>query len=697
MYRETWTKEETNMLESGSDLHGILKLIDPLPKHGGITNYELLKYEVGPLMLHLRNDIGISAEVPVFWIDLFSGAGGTTTGIHLAGNKNMRVVACVNHDHTALLSHKANHPECIHLVEDVRDMKVVLALKRIVDQLRKTFPGCVINGWSSLECTNYSKAKGGLPRDADSRTLAHALYMYLEHLQLDYMYIENVREFMAWGPLDAHGRPVSKLNGRDYLRWIKVMKSYGYDYDYQILNAADFGAYTSRERYFGQFAKKGLPIKWPESTHSKKPTNGLFEAKKKWMPVRDVLDLEDEGESIFTRKKPLSENTLKRIYAGLVKFVAGGEDTITMVYNSGSDSSRVKSINEPVGTLTTQNSHAVVKSCFLMKNYSGHPQSKVKDLESPAGTVTCIDHHSIVQSSFLSHYYGNGFNTSMSDPCPTITTKERVAKIDASFLLDYQYKSNAHHLDNPCPTLLTKDKLAKTDVKFMTNYYSGGGQLSDINNPNPTITGIPKQRLTSVLFMDQQFGNSKPHDLNQPTGTVTANPKQNLVHAKPWIMDTNFRNTGSDVNKPLGVITANRKWHYLMNPSWGGHASTIDQPSPVIIARQDKAPMYNVSANGGKFFAMPFFEQENETMQKIRLFMLMYGIVDIKMRMLKIPELLKIQGFPENYQLKGTKTDQKKFIGNAVETHVAKAITTINYIAIQLHLRVLTSKLKSHA
>ena len=114
----------------------------------------------------------------IFYIDLFSGAGGTTTGIHLAGDPNVKVIACVNHDTNAIESHKANHPDCLHLTEDVRDFKVVIALKRLVRKLREEHPGCLINIWASLECTNYSKAKGGLPRDADSRTLAEHLNMY---------------------------------------------------------------------------------------------------------------------------------------------------------------------------------------------------------------------------------------------------------------------------------------------------------------------------------------------------------------------------------------------------------------------------------------------------------------------------------------------------------------------------------------
>ena len=586
-------------------------------------------------------DAGLEGELgmnEIFYIDLFSGAGGTTTGIHMVGS-GAKVVACVNHDTNAIESHKANHPDCLHFIEDVRDWKVVVALSKLVKQLRCENPDCIIALWASLECTNYSKAKGGLPRDADSRTLAHALYMYIEELQPDYIDIENVREFMSWGPLDENGKPISRLNGRDYLRWIKSVKNYGYNYDWQLLNAADFGAFTSRKRYFGQFAKPGLPISWPEPTHSKQPVkNGLFGSLKKWKPVREVLDLTDEGVSIFTRKKPLSENTLKRIYAGLVKFVANGEDKFIQKYFSGHPGSKVLAVNGPAHTITAKDHHSPV---FIKRYNGGNPAEKVSSIDTIIGTISTTNRHAIVKPCFLTAHYSTGQNIhSLDNPCPTVSTKDRFTKVAPNFMVDYQYKSNSHSLDKPAPTLVTKDKFATVQPQFM----------------------------------DQQFGNSKPHDINRPTGTVTANPKQNLVTAQPWIMNTNFNNVGSSIDSPAPVNPANRKWHYLLNPAWGGTSSSVEKPSPVIVARQDKAPVSVIQAEHSRFFAIPFFEHENETMKRIRVFMAIHGIIDIKMRMLKIPELLRIQGFPATYILKGTQTEQKKYIGNAVVPIVAKAI-----------------------
>ena len=272
-------------------------------------------------------------DIQLLYIDLFCGAGGTSTGVESArhdGRKCAKVIACVNHDANAIASHAANHPDAVHFTEDIRTLDLAPMVKHL-ERMKKRYPEAHVVLWASLECTNFSKAKGGQPRDADSRTLAEHLFRYIEALRPDFLQIENVEEFMCWGDLDENGKPVSRYKGRCYVRWVNTVRGYGYDYDWRILNAADYGAYTSRRRFFGQFARKGLPIVFPRQTHAKRSEidsvlDTLFpDQYKPWNAVRDVLDLQDEGTSIFGKKKPLCEKTLERIYAGLVKFVAGGK------------------------------------------------------------------------------------------------------------------------------------------------------------------------------------------------------------------------------------------------------------------------------------------------------------------------------------------------------------------------------------
>lgn len=537
----------------------------------------------------------------LLYIDLFCGAGGTSTGVENArhsGEQCAKVIACVNHDANAIASHAENHPDALHFTEDIRTLELSPLVEHVL-KMRALYPDAFVVLWASLECTNFSKAKGGQPRDADSRTLAEHLFRYIEALQPDYIQIENVEEFMSWGDLDENGKPISKDAGRQYQKWIADVQAHGYNFKHRILNSADYGAYTSRKRFFGVFAAAGLPIVFPEPTHTKTPTKDLFSTNlKRWKPVRDVLDFNDEGESIFGRKKPLVDATLERIHSGLVKFVAGGKEAFIVKYNSMSRTGKyhAPSIDAPCPTVATQGRLGLAQVSFLSKYYGGSPDGKSVSIEEPAGTITTRDHH-----SFISAYYGNGHNHSIEEPAPTLTTKDRLA------------------------------------------------------------------------FVDMQYGNGTPSDISDPAPTVTTNPKHQLVTCKPWIMNTSFGNVGASIDEPAQTITANRKWHYLMNPQFQSAGGSIDNPCFTLIARMDKMPPYLICTETGEV-AIVIEPSDTPAMVKIKEFMALYGIVDIKMRMLRIPELKQIMGFPKDYKLIGSQADQKKFIGNAVEVNMARVL-----------------------
>lgn len=417
----------------------------------------------------------------LLYIDLFCGAGGTSTGVENArhdGRQCAKVIGCVNHDANAIASHAANHPDALHFTEDIRTLELS-PLTAHIAEMRRQYPDAFVVLWASLECTNFSKAKGGQPRDADSRTLAEHLFRYIEAINPDYIQIENVEEFMSWGDLDENGKPISKDAGRLYQQWVSNVCGYGYRFAHRILNSADYGAYTTRRRFFGIFAKESLPIVFPEPTHSKDGATGLFGRTQRWKPVREVLDFSDEGESIFGRKKPLVDATLERIYAGLIKFVAGGKEAFLVKWNSMSQTG----------------------------------------------------------------------------------------------------KYHAPSIDEPCPTVATQNRLGIAQVNFLSKHYGGN----------------PAGKCVSV---------------EEPAGTITTNPKHQLVTCR------------------------------------------MKQQGATIAVTTDDSP----------------------AMAKIKRFMALYGIIDIKMRMLRIPELKRIMGFPSDYVLVGTQADQKKFIGNAVEVNMARVL-----------------------
>lgn len=521
----------------------------------------------------------------LLYIDLFCGAGGTSTGVERArlhGEKCARVIACVNHDKNAIASHAANHPNALHFTEDIRTLDLT-ELAAHVRKERDKDKDALIVLWASLECTNFSKAKGGQPRNADSRTLAEHLFRYIDTLQPDYIYIENVEEFMCWGDLDENGKPISRDEGKHYMRWVSNVCKRGFDFDHRLLNSANYGARTSRTRFFGIFARHGLPIVFPAATHCKggRAADMFHTALKPWEPVRDVLELDNEGQSIFTRKKPLAERTLERIYAGLIKFVAGGKDAFIVKYNSFSKNGKyvAHDVDDPCPVVATQNRLGVAKVQFLSKQFSGEPKSKNVSIDEPSGAITCKDHHALV---------------------------------GASFIADYNYADTARPIDAPAPTILTHDKLALVTSRFFANEYSGGGQLASIDNPSPAVTTIPKMKLVSV-------------------------------EKGRWIMSTNFGNVGSSIDSPSQVITANHKYPYLITTKQGEVAVAV-------------------------------FENDSPAMVRIKEFMAIYGIIDIKMRMLNVRELKSIMGFGSDYILIGTQTEQKKYIGNAVEVNMSRVL-----------------------
>ena len=518
----------------------------------------------------------------LLYIDLFCGAGGTSSGVNSARLDDKQcatVIACVNHDKNAIASHAANHPEAMHFTEDIRTLELSPLLTHL-QSCRRQYPDALVVLWASLECTNFSKAKGGMPRDADSRTLAEHLFRYIEAINPDYIQIENVEEFMSWGDVDENGKPVSMDKGKSYTRWVRNVRKYGYNFDYRILNAADYGAYTSRKRFFGIFAKKGLPITFPEATHSKEGSTSLFGSLEKWRPVRECLDFDDEGDSIFGRKKPLVEATLERIYAGLIKFVAGGKDAFIVKYNSVNKRTGKHippSIDEPCPTVATQNRLGLAKVSFLSKQFSGDPMSKNVSVEAPAGAITCKDHHAMI-------------------------TADR-------FIVNYRFNNTGHSIDTAAPTICTV------------------GQIG----------------VASCNFIDMQYGNGTERSCEQPAPTLTTKDKCSLVTVK----------------------------RFLMNPQYKSVGGSVDKPCFTLIARMDKMPPYLVATEVGEA-AIEVYATDSPMTAKIKEFMALYGIVDIKMRMLKIPELKKIMGFPADYVLVGTQAEQKKYIGNAVEVTIAR-------------------------
>lgn len=358
-------------------------------------------------------------------IDCFAGGGGASVGIEMALGRPVDIA--INHDPDAILMHKTNHPDTLHLTEDI--FKV---------DLKKYVKGRhVALMWASPDCTSHSKAKGGKPRERGLRILPWAVYKHARTILPDVILMENVEEIQQWGPLDAEGHPIKERQGEDYQKFITAMKSLGYVFDCRELVAADYGAPTTRKRWYAIFRRDGRGIVWPEPTHFK-------DREPRWKACGDYMDWSDMGKSIFDRKKPLADATMKRIANGIRKYVIDNPSpyivrnkaavAFLIQYHGETKAgdSRGQFLAEPIKTIDTSNRYGLV-TAFVTKFYkSGIGQG----CDEPLHTITTSPGHFGLISAFLIKYYGSGGGQELIEPLATITTKDRFGIVNVVIEID---------------------------------------------------------------------------------------------------------------------------------------------------------------------------------------------------------------------------------------------------------------------
>lgn len=308
-------------------------------------------------------------------IDCFAGGGGASQGIEDALHRPCDIA--VNHDPKAIAMHKANHPATYHMTEDIFEAD----LERVVDGRHVGLM------WASPDCTSHSRAKGGTPRKSGLRILPWAVHKHAKAVSPDVIIMENVAEIQKWGPLDSQDRPIKSREGEEYRRFVDAMGELGYEFQCRELTAADFGAPTSRRRWYAVLRRDGGRIRWPDQTHG---DHDLFH--EQWVPASSCIDFADTGESVFDRGRPLAEATRKRITRGIEKFVLKSPDIVDG------------------------------KAAFITKFYHTGTGQRVSE---PLHTITTSQGHFGLVTAFLVSYYGNGQPISVDKPLPTITTRDR--------------------------------------------------------------------------------------------------------------------------------------------------------------------------------------------------------------------------------------------------------------------------------
>lgn len=449
-------------------------------------------------------------------IDCFAGGGGASVGIEMALGRPVDIA--INHNPQAIRMHKTNHPDTLHLTEDI--FKV---------DLQKHVKGRhVALMWASPDCTSHSKAKGGKPREKGLRILPWAVYKHAKAILPDVILMENVEEIQQWGPLDNEGYPIKERKGEDYQKFITAMKSLGYVFESRELVAADYGAPTTRKRWYAVFRRDGNPIVWPEPTHNKTGSDGL----KKWEPIWKYLDLTDLGKSIFGRKKPLADKTMNRIARGLDKFVFNCPEPFIVQVNHGGDNFRGQSIHEPMPTITQKHGFGTVTPYIMQIGQTGFCSDRNRSVEDPMSTVVTKNEHCLI-SSLMIQYHSETTKSdvrgqSVDEPIMTLDTSNRYGLV-AAFLTKFYKTGTGQPLWDPIHTITTspghfgnvsilainKEDLLKNGIdeetaqkctwvsQFIIKYY--GGDVTGISLEEPIHTIVTKDRFALVTVLGNEY------------------------------------------------------------------------------------------------------------------------------------------------------------------------------------------------
>lgn len=382
----------------------------------------------------------------IYAADLFCGGGGSSEGLAQACDEMGRKVnlVAVNHNPVAVASHQANHPEAKHYVQDVRNVKP-----------REAVPSGNLNLLlAGAPCPHFSVARGGRPMDEHERSTPKEIVKWVQRLDnVDDVIVENVQEFRTWGPLykrgPRRGYPIPDRMGETYKEFIKKFERMKYNVDVRILNAADYGAATTRKRLFIQARKNMDPI-WPDPSHTPET----------YRTANEIIDWSIEGKSIFERDKPLANKTIDRIAAGIERFCGEwAQPFLCMLYGTGT----ARSIMRPLPTVTSGGGrgggHIGLCQFILQQQSGGAPRSVLK----PGPTISTSGAQSLVDACLIPFYGERKGQTprthSLKCPLPVIPASGngKFAKID--FIVKYYGTGIAHSVMEPAPTVTTKDRI----------------------------------------------------------------------------------------------------------------------------------------------------------------------------------------------------------------------------------------------
>lgn len=456
-------------------------------------------------------------------VDNFAGGGGASTGIEMAIGRSVDIA--INHDPAAIAMHKANHPNTEHYCESVWD----------VDPRKACRGRKVALAWFSPDCKHFSKAKGGKPVDKKIRGLAWIVLKWAALVRPRVIMLENVEEFQTWGPLNRRRHPIKSKKGQTYWKWRGQLEALGYEIDTRELVAADYGAPTKRKRFFMIARCDGQPIVWPKPTHGDRNSEEVIKGfLKPYIPVSECIDWSIPCKSIFNRKKPLAENTMKRIAKGLQKFVIDNpEPFIIQVNHSGANWDYCTSINNPLPTITSKHGFGIVTPYIAQIGQTGFTEDRSKSVEEPLTTIVSKAEHCLVTPYMIQYHSETSGDAvrgqELSEPLMTLDSSPRYGLVSAfiSKYYDGTYKGSGSKCDEPLHTVTGKDHNALVTTFLTQMNKSSIGQ--SLTEPLNTITSGANHFGEVRAFLIKYYGQGIGQDIMEPLDTVVSKDRFGLV------------------------------------------------------------------------------------------------------------------------------------------------------------------------
>jgi DNA (cytosine-5)-methyltransferase 1 len=377
-------------------------------------------------------------------IDGFAGGGGASKGIKRATGRSPHVA--INHDDDAISMHTVNHSETRHYREDIW----------AVDPRKATRGRPVGLAWWSPDCTHFSVARGGKPVEKNIRSLAWVILRWVAAVHPRVNFLENVKEFLSWGPLLPNGKPDPDRKGETFRSFVRQLEQHGYEVEWRVLRACDYGAPTARERLYMSFRNDGEPIVWPEPTHGDPNSEDVKSGKlKPWRTAAEIIDWSIPVPSIFGRKKELAENTKRRIAKGIMKFVVNNPNPFIVTVNHGGEGFRGQELNQPLNTITSKNGYGLVVP-FLQQYYTSD-SARGQVLDQPIMTIPTENRFGLV-TAHICKFRGSNIGQPVDTPLQTISAGGNHHALVQAFLIKYYGAGIGQDLTDPIGTIVSKDR-----------------------------------------------------------------------------------------------------------------------------------------------------------------------------------------------------------------------------------------------